>query len=346
METTGRLRITYLLEGTALFGGVKVVLAQANALARRGHEVAIVSREPAPDWHPVEVPFHVDAGLAPRAVPPSDVVVATFWRTIPAAIAAAEASGAQAAHYCQGLEYTYTHNGAEHAAIVEQYHWPIPALCVSPHLVDELRTRFGRAARTVVQPLDERMRPDGRSAPGSPPRIVVVGPYEIDWKGVRTALDAVVRLRAEGFGCRLVRISQWRLTDEECAVVEPDEFHRHVDADEVARLLREGDLLLAPSWEQEGFGLPLLEAMASGLPAVASDIAAYRAFASGAARLVPAREAASFAAAARELLEDPAAWRRAREAGLAMATTFATDFTRSAEEAFGWIASGAWRRQV
>ena len=333
------LRVTYLLDGSALFGGTKVVVAQANLLARRGHEVAIVSREPAPAWHPVETRFLVDPALDPRLFPESDVVVATFWRTIPHALAA---SAGRAAHYCQGLEYTYTHNAAEHPAILDQYRRSLPALCVSPHLEREIRERFGRPAKTVLQPLDPGFSPDEREAPNSIPRLVVVGPFEIDWKGVATALRAAAILREEGFDFRLVRVSQWPETEAERALFVADEFHCHLDSSGMAQLLRGADLLLAPSWEQEGFGLPALEAMASGMPVVASEIASYRGFATPAARLVAHDEASTFARAAREILEAGDRWLAQRRAGLETAARYGEEHAAaSAEAALAWIAAGA-----
>jgi glycosyltransferase involved in cell wall biosynthesis len=87
--------------------------------------------------------------------------------------------------------------------------------------------------------------------------------------------------------------------------------------------------------------------MACGVPVVASDIAAYRGYAAGAATLVPHDDAAAFAQAARALLADPETWRRARRAGLAAAAAFSEDRAgAAAEEAMAWVAEGRWRAEL
>ncbi len=260
-----------------------------------------------------------------------------------------EAAGSEVVHYCQGYEGSFTHNRDEHGAIAEAYAANLPAMVVAPHLGRLLKERFGRPARVVPQPLEPYWRPGAspRRRPGKRPRILVPGPFEIDWKGVATSLTAVQELRRRGFDCELVRLSQWPLSAAEAAIVEPDEFYEHLAPSDVPRLLRSCDLLLAASWEQEGFGLPALEAMACGVPVVASDISCYRDWAASAARLVPFDQPRAFADAAMEILGDARRWRRQRRAGALVGRRYRQERSaRVAEEVLHWVASGAWRDEL
>lgn len=340
--------VVYLLEDAVLFGGVKVVLRQADLLAARGHEVTVVCLGRRPDWTDVRAEFRTVAAFTPDSVPAADVTVATHWTTLNPALDCAHGA---VAHYCQGYEASYTHNTADHPLIEEVYRAPIPALTVSDHLGELLRRLYGRPSRTVTQPLETFWRPGWRAQlkrrPTEVPRILVAGPWEGDWKGVRTGLEAVIQLRRSGLDCRVVRLSQFPLNPEERDLLTAEEYHHHLRPEQAAGVVQSCDLMLAPSWEQEGFGLPLLEAMAAGVPAVASDIAAFRGFAGEAAVLVPPDEPEAFAGEARRILATSSRWRSMRRRGFRVAQRFAAPLAAdSAEAALRWVASGRWREEM
>ncbi len=341
---TNSLSVAYILEDTVLFGGVKVILNQANLLAGRGHRVSVISRGPEPDWMAIDAEFqHVEDFDRLGAVH-ADVTVATYWTTIAPAM---KIAAGEVAHYCQGFEATYTHNTTDHPAIIDAYSHPIPAFVVAPHLGRLLEEKFHRPSRLILQPLESfwRATSDSKRRPAEIPRVLVVGPWEGDWKGVATALDAVGLMRRSGRDLELVRLSQYPLTDEERSRLVADEYHHHLAPEDAASLVAGCDLLLAPSWEQEGFGLPVLEAFASGVPVVASDISCFQSFASEGAKLVPVHDPGGFANTGLAILDDPALWQRLRLAGLQVAARYSPRRTaESAEAALRWVASGAWKR--
>jgi alpha-1,3-rhamnosyl/mannosyltransferase len=100
-------------------------------------------------------------------------------------------------------------------------------------------------------------------------------------------------------------------------------IHRagYVAADSIPALLRSAEVFCYPSHE-EGFGLPVLEAMAAGTAAVISDAAALREVAQDAALAVAPEDAAGLAEALRRLLEDPVLRREQIARGLRRAAAF------------------------
>lgn len=312
------MKITYVLAFPELNGGHKVALQHAELLRSMGDEVTVLAEGPKPDWSEAGARW-VDTTRDTPELPPQDLVIATYWTTISRALAL---EAGPVAHLCQGYEGALPHALESRAEIEAAYSLPLPALTVSPHLSDLLRDRFGRESRVVPPPLDPRFRPAVRLRPSRRPWIVVPGIFESEVKGVRTALAAVARIREQGVPARLLRISAWELGDEERGVLPADRALCGVRPREVADALRRCDLLLMPSREQEGFGLPLLEAMASKVPAIASRIPSVTAYAGDGATLVPPDDAEAFAEAALRLLRTPSAWRAARSAGWAVAQRF------------------------
>jgi glycosyltransferase involved in cell wall biosynthesis len=83
-----------------------------------------------------------------------------------------------------------------------------------------------------------------------------------------------------------------------------------------------GAAVVAVPARLEGFGLPIVEAMAAGAPVVASDIPVFREVGGEAVAYFPAEDPAALAGTVSRVLDDPATADQFREAGRARAASF------------------------
>ena len=283
MPTLARrsLRVAYLLESTALSGGVKVVTLQAEALARRGHRVAIVSPEPAPRWFTLgRAHVELSAFRDSRELPGADVRVATFWTTVAPAL---DGARGPVFHLCQGYEGEHTFYADRHSQIRQAYARPTRKLAISETLARRLEGHGYGPVTNVGQAFDGRGFFPGPDRNGAVPYVLVVGPYAADVKGIGIALEGLLVWRRGGGQFRLRRISTHPPAEAERASGLVDEYHHTLAPDRMPHAYRASDLFIGPSRPEEGFGLPVLEALASGLPCLLSDTPGHREIAGEAA---------------------------------------------------------------
>lgn len=114
-----------------------------------------------------------------------------------------------------------------------------------------------------------------------------------------------------------------------------------VKLEDVVVLMQAAGALVQPSL-YEGFGLPVLEAMACGCPVLASDIPPFREVTAGAALLVPPNELVPLEAALREIVESPALRESLGQQGPARAQDFSWD--RCAEQTLAVYHAAAAKR--
>jgi len=333
------LSIAYLLDSTELFGGVKIALLQAEALARRGHRVTVVSPDAPPEWFPLmRAHFERSAFSDSPALADAQVRVATFWETVRPALAGARGP---VFHLCQGYEGEITYYRDRWPAIEEVYRLPTRKLAISATLANRLaRLGLGPVA-DVGQAFDrDGFFPAPERPVSDPPEVLVVGPLEIDFKGVAIALEGLALWRRLGGRFRLRRVSYFPCSDAERAYALTDEYHHRVPPERMPFAYRAADLFVGASRVEEGFGLPSLEALACGVPVLLSDVPGQREIGGDAAWYFSDGDPESLARALPGLLAEDAR-SRAREAGPAAAGRYdVAGVARRLEEEFRGALSG------
>jgi len=132
----------------------------------------------------------------------------------------------------------------------------------------------------------------------------------------RGALLGVVQRRMPGRGLdRLAR---------ELGIEDRMRWFSTLPIGDLVALIQHATALVQPSLD-EGFGMPVLEAMASGCPVIASDIAPLREVSAGAALHVPVRDVAALAAAMRRVASDGPLRAELSAKGLERARAFSWD---------------------
>lgn len=191
-------------------------------------------------------------------------------------------------------------------------------ITVSETTAADVESRLGiprERIHVVHHGVDERFSSESRaesnaSAPTPPfPYLLAVATLE-PRKNLPTLLGALSLLKQRGWDGRLriaggdgVDTARVTGTIERLRLADTVERLGYVEASELPALYRRARALVMPSlWE--GFGLPLLEAMASGIPIVASDIPVHHEVAGSAALYAPADDHEALADAIERVWED------------------------------------------
>ncbi len=344
------MRLTFVLAQANLSGGSRVVATYADALARRGHAVTVVStpRRPPTRWRRLRARLKGEPAPGPRAshfdgldldhrvldaarpvtgadLPDADAVIATWWRTAEWVAQLPDAKGVKL-HFVQHHE---VHAGRPLERVRASYRLPLRKLAVSRWLVDVLASEYGeRDVALVPNGVDTRhfdapLR--GRATPFGVGFVYATAGF----KGCEVALDALARARRSLPDLRVVCFGSDPLARRLPLPAGAHFAHQPAQA-EIPSLYASCDAWLLPS-HREGFGLPLLEAMACRTPVIATETGAAPDLVDGAnGILVPAGDPEALAGGIARLAALPdGAWRAmstaARQTALAHPWEVATD---------------------
>lgn len=198
---------------------------------------------------------------------------------------------------------------------------------------DEIADLLGRDRSSIfVAPPGPRSLPTQRSAlrpPSSEPYVLAVGALT-PRKGF---VELAAALAALGAGAPLLVIAGpdgWRAGEVRAAVRQRlgdrVALLGRVDDDRLVSLYTHAIAVVHPS-SAEGFGIPVLEALALGAPVVAAEIPSVREIAGGAAVLVPPNDVGALTEALGRVVADEALRSRLTHAGRERASAYTWEAT-------------------
>lgn len=289
------MRITFITPFTTLAGGTRVIATYARMLHDRGHDVTVVSapqpkvglrrrlkalagRAPLPvpkkktpllDFLGEKHRFAADSEeIRAAEVPDADVVIATWWKTAEW-VARFPASKGRKFYLLQDYE---VFNARFAERIVATYALDLQKIAVSSYIRTAISEAHPPQSDIAVVPnaVDTEQfdaPPRGR---GAVFRVGFVYSHE-PRKTAGLAIDALSRVRAQHPGIEAVCFGRDALGEG----VLPDwiTYHHAPAQAMIPEIYRSCDLWLFPT-KHEGFGLPILEAMACRTPVLATGAGA------------------------------------------------------------------------
>jgi glycosyltransferase involved in cell wall biosynthesis len=347
------MKIQLIVKSTKFTGGRQEMFRHANELARRGHDVALwVTSPPQLNWMSMRVPVRELLSHWYQDLPAADVCLferPRFARPL------WQARRGIPVHFCQGFEGTDVENRIatirasrglfrglpelwnlwrRKRQIDQGYCTPTAKIVVHHHLRALIAHRYDQSAYFVPYGLPSGIYTPPRHRDFRGQTILVVGPTDTGWKRIGDALEAVRLLKQKRPTVRLVRVAQHEMRPAERDLYVTDEYHAMLKPPAMAELYQAADVLVLASDPTEGFGLPLLEAMACGTPAVVTDIPAFRTFGQpdDFAHFVPVGNSPALAAAVARLLDDGTERKRLSERGPQVAAGYQIERSHQAME--------------
>ncbi|MEM9740267.1 MAG: glycosyltransferase family 4 protein [Pseudomonadota bacterium] len=333
------MRITFVTPHGGMSGGMRIIVAYAKMLHEFGHEVTIVSRPWIPRPKTRLEKFLTRTGMRapgqkePRSVyldsfggthieietmrsiraedvPDGDLIFATWWETAEWVNAMPERKGRKA-YLIQDYE-TFVHLPVDR--VIATYGFDMRKIAVSDYIRRQVASHLpeGSEIAVISNAIDlhqfqapERQKPD-------PPCIGFL--YTIaERKNVALALRALALARQKRPD---LQVRSFGSKEPHPDLPLPDwvEYQRRPPQERIAEIYAACSAWLLTS-RHEGFGLPILEAMACRTPVLSTDAGAAPDLINGQNGRIQPHEASAFADAILELADMPCdVWRTMSDA--------------------------------
>lgn len=266
-EIKERFSVIYLLASDSPSGGVKVVFEHANRLRDRGYDVKIYcnKNETKTNWFDVYVPIIYFSNYS--EIPECDIAIGTYFTTLQVL---QKIRALVKIHLCQGYEVSLYDPSKDLPLILtiqDDYRRIKEKIVVSKWLKEIIDCEFQIDSNYIPNGLNNYVFSLSKHERNKIPRILIVGNYNLEFKGVKIALEAAIKYS------ELNKAIIIRLASEKTKFDDKFTFYdmSKMSQNEIAKIYEMCDVTVCASFKVEGFSLPPLESMASGTPVVTTD---------------------------------------------------------------------------
>ena len=345
----------------AISGGVKVVSQHVKILNEMGYEAFLVTENVQTDLNLAELNLYEKPTIVKMEedVPNCDIYVGTLYSDVKRLF---QRGKGKIVHLCQGYEPIDYMSRIKGEAITEKYLrrgifsilkrsidilkfkkrikeiesiYALPTLkaAVSKHLVELIEKRYHQKCGFIQNGIDPSIfYPDEERVWGENGRIRIlsVGPINVGFKGIPDTLHSIKILKDKGIKLEFIRVSPHPPSEREEVGKGVDQYYINLKEKEMAELYRNTDIFISSSLEGEGFGLPAMEALASGVPSILTEISSYKNFDEKMdfAYFVPTHQPEKIAEGVLTFIEDRGLREKFRERGMSVSKGFTLERTK------------------
>ena len=302
------MHLVFLSNNMNFSGGRKLLFEYASFLRKRGHKVdVLVQKEKGALKGMLQVT--IVTAFTRNEIPECDFIIATTPREVKNAY---DSQRGKVIHFCQGYEITdleqrvkgkvlpprYQKKGifAKFKILRKKFSWrrkikrinkiyelPTELITVSKHLQKELELKYNRTVHLCENGIhNEYFYPAKKInwhkfTDEQPLKIINIGPNKVTFKGINTTLKAIEILKKKKLPVMLIRVAP-HIEEHEYQNSIIDKCYENIPAENLGELLRNSHIYVSNSTEGEGFGLPAMEAISSGLITILSSINSYKNF--------------------------------------------------------------------
>jgi len=345
---------------SAISGGVKVVSQHVKLLNEMGYETLLVTRNMQMDSNLAELNLYEKPTLVKTDddIPDCDIYVGTFYRDVKGLF---QKGKGKVVHLCQGYEPIDLTSRIKEGAITEKYLrkgvfsiWryvdvlkfkkrikeiesiyvlPTVKAAVSKHLAELVQKRYRQKCSLIQNGIDPNIfyPKEGRIwGENGRIRILSVGSIHVGSKNIPDTLNSIKILKDKGIKMEFIRVSPHPPSEREELGKVVDQYYINLKEKEMAELYRSADIFISSSLEGEGFGLPAMEALASGVPSILTEISSYKDFHEKRdfAYFVPTHRPDRIAEGVLTFIEDRRFRERCREGGINISKEYTLERTK------------------